>query len=79
MLKNLYNQKNCCIFATELINSINLTNFIKAMAYRNQNRRNYDNKYDSYGYCYVGSDDVIKELSADRKGFILQDIYYHPY
>ena len=37
--------------------------------------KDYDNGYNSYGYCYVGSDDVIKELSADRKGFILQDIY----
>ena len=38
----------------------------------------YDNKYNSYGYCYVSSDDVIKELSANRKGFILQDIYWCP-
>ena len=50
MLKNLYNQKNCCIFATELINSINLTNFIKAMAYRNQNRRRYDNRRGAGNY-----------------------------
>ena len=39
----------------------------------------YNNKYNSYGYCYVSSDDVIEELSANRKGFILQDIYWHPY
>ena len=39
----------------------------------------YNNKYNSYGYCYVGSDDAIKELSADRKGFILQEIHWHPY
>lgn len=50
MLKNLYNQKICCIFATELINSINLTNFIKAMAYRNQNRRHYDNRRGASNY-----------------------------
>ena len=37
--------------------------------------KDYDNGYNSYGYCYVGSDDVIKELSADRKGFILQEIH----
>lgn len=50
MLKNLYNRKNCCIFATELINFINLTNFIKAMAYRNQNRRHYDNRRGAGNY-----------------------------
>lgn len=50
MLKNLYNRKNCCIFATELINSINQTNFIKAMAYRNQNRRHYDNRRGAGNY-----------------------------
>lgn len=36
----------------------------------------YNNKYNSYGYCYVSGDDVIEELSANRKGFILQEIYY---
>lgn len=50
MLKNLYNQKNCCIFATELINSINLTNFIKAMAYRNQNRHHYNGRRGAGNY-----------------------------
>ena len=37
--------------------------------------KDYDNGYNSYGYCYVGEDSVIKELSADRKGFILQKIH----
>lgn len=50
MPKNLYNQKNCCIFATELINSINLTNFIKAMAYYNRNRRYRDNRRGAGNY-----------------------------
>lgn len=50
MLKNLHIQKNCCIFAHILIYSINLTNFIKAMAYDNQNRRCYDNRRGAANY-----------------------------
>ena len=50
MLKNLYIQNFYCIFALELINSNNLTNFIKAMAYGNQNRRHYDNRRGATNY-----------------------------
>lgn len=50
MLKNLYIQNFYCIFALELINSNNLTNFIKAMAYGNQNRRHYDNRRGAANY-----------------------------
>lgn len=36
----------------------------------------YNNRYNSYGYCYVCEDDVIEELRANRKGFIIESIYY---
>ena len=38
----------------------------------------YNNKYNSYGYCYVCEDDVIEELRANRKGFIIESIRYAP-
>ena len=38
----------------------------------------YNNKYNSYGYCYVCEDDVIEELRANRKGFIIKSIRYAP-
>lgn len=38
-----------------------------------------DNTYDSYGYCFVNDNDVIEGLSSNIKGFILQEICYHPY
>lgn len=38
-----------------------------------------DNTYNSYGYCFVDDDDLIEGLSSNIKGFILEEIYYHPY
>ena len=40
--------------------------------------QDYNNKYNSYGYCYVCEDDVIEELRANRKGFIIESIRYAP-
>ena len=37
--------------------------------------KDYNKKKKTYCYYYVGSENVIKELSADIKGFILQVIH----
>lgn len=58
-------QKKYCIFANELINSINQTNFIKAMAYLNQNRRHFTHRRGTTNYRrpnYRNEENQVKVL-----------------
>lgn len=39
-------------------------------------RKDDGNKMDSWGYEYVDEEDIVEGIWGDKKGFIIQNIYY---